>query len=479
MEARPFRILGVQQIAIGALDRGALEQLWVELFGVEKHGEYKSEAENVDESILVLGTPPFSVEIDLMQPIDPTKRPKVHQPALNHIGLWVDSLDAAVSWLKGQGVRFTPGGIRKGAAGHDVCFIHPKGSMEAPNSGVGVLIELVQAPPALVERVASTAGPSARGLYPPLEPFNAGRLTVTDGHDLYYEECGDPRGKPVIFLHGGPGGGCADDHRRFFDPTRYRIVLVDQRGSGRSTPHAGLESNTTWDLVEDTERLRRHLGVERWMVFGGSWGSTLALAYAQTHPTRVTELVLRGIFMARPKELRWFYQEGASHLYPDQFAAFLDHIPEDERHDLLNAYHRRLTAECEQTQRDAARRWAAWEISTSTLRGPRGGPPEESISREDDLFAAALARIECHYFVNGGFFQPRDQLLNNIDVIRDIPGVIVQGRHDVVCPLETAYELACAWPEADFQIIEDAGHSALEPGIISALVKATDHFAEG
>ena len=476
MEARPFRILGVQQVAIGALDRAALEHLWVELFGVTKRGEYTSESENVDESILVLGEPPCCVEIDLMQPLDPTKRPKVHQPALNHIGLWVDSLEAAVRWLQARQVRFTPGGIRKGAAGHDVCFVHPKGSDDAPNSGVGVLIELVQAPPALLDRSPPPSTQPPRGLYPALEPYVTGRLAVTDGHDLYYEECGDPNGKPVVFLHGGPGGGCADDHRRFFDPARYRIVLVDQRGSGRSTPHACLESNTTWDLVEDIERLRLHLGVDRWMVFGGSWGSTLALAYAQTHPSRVTELVLRGIFMARPRELHWFYQEGASQLYPDQFAPYVAHIPDDERHDLLSAYHRRLTADDEDTQREAARQWAGWELTTSTLRGPRGAPPGDSISEEDDLFAAALARIECHYFMNGAFFEPRDQLLRNIDAIRHIPGVIVQGRHDVVCPLQTAYELSRAWPEAEFQIIEDAGHSALEPGIISALVNATDRF---
>ncbi len=478
MDARPFRILGLQQVAIGALQRDALEHLWIDLFGVMKHGEYRSESENVDESILVLGEPPFSVEIDLMQPIDPDARPKVHQPALNHLGLWVDSLHAAVTWLQENGVRFTPGGIRKGAAGHDVCFIHPKGSAEAPQGGVGVLIELVQAPAALLDPAATSADAAPRGLYPPLEPFNTGRLAVTDGPELYYEECGAPGGKPVIFLHGGPGGGCADDHRRFFDPARYRIVLVDQRGSGRSTPHACLESNTTWDLVEDIELLRLHLRVDRWMVFGGSWGSTLALAYAQAHPSRVTELVLRGIFMARHRELQWFYQEGASQLYPDQWAPYLEHIPANERHDLLSAYHRRLTAEDQSIQREAARRWARWELSTSTLRGPRGTPPAESISDEDDLFAAALARIECHYFMHGAFFEPRDQLLQNIDRIRHIPGVIVQGRHDAVCPLQTAYELSCAWPEADFQIIEDAGHSALEPGIIHALVRATDRFVE-
>ncbi|MGB1699480.1 MAG: prolyl aminopeptidase, partial [Nannocystaceae bacterium] len=281
-----------------------------------------------------------------------------------------------------------------------------------------------------------------------------------------------------VFLHGGPGGGCADDHRRFFDPTRYRIVLFDQRGAGRSTPHACLESNTTWDLVDDIERLRTHLGIERWMVFGGSWGSTLALAYAQSHPDRVSELVLRGIFMARPSELHWFYQDGASQLYPDQFAPYAQHIPESERHELLLAYHRRLTSDDETTRRDAARQWAGWELSTSTMCGPRGAPSGSVISEEDDLFAAALARIECHYFLHGAFFEPRDQLLANIDNIRHIPGVIVQGRHDVVCPSRTAHELACAWPEADFHIIEDAGHSALEPGIVDALVRATDRFSE-
>ena len=477
MSARPFRILGLQQVAIGGPRRAVLEALWVELLGVPPCGEYTSAAENVDESILRLGVAPHEVEIDLMQPVDPEARPRVHQPPLNHLGLWVDDLAAAARWLEQQGVRFTPGGIRKGAAGHDVCFIHPKGNDAAPRGGEGVLIELVQAPAEVIAAHGPSAPSSRRALYPAVEPYATGRLPVSDGHVLHYEICGNPEGKPVVFLHGGPGGGCVPDHRRFFDPDRYRVILFDQRGAGQSTPHAGLDANTTDHLIADIEALREAVGVDRWMVFGGSWGSTLALAYAQAHPASVTELVLRGIFMGRPEELRWFYQEGASALYPDRYAHYRDFIPASERGDLLAAYHRRLTGEDEALRLEAARRWSDWEFTTSTLTGGRATPEKGPRTAEEDHLALAIARIEAHYFVHGNFLEPRDRLLRDVDIIREIPAVIVHGRHDVICPIQTAQALADAWPEATLEIIEDAGHSAMEPGIIDALVRATDRFA--
>ncbi|SDT94245.1 prolyl aminopeptidase [Stappia sp. ES.058] len=310
-------------------------------------------------------------------------------------------------------------------------------------------------------------------LFPPLEPYASGLLPVSDLHSIHYEECGNPDGVPVVMLHGGPGGGAGEIMRRFHDPEIYRIVLFDQRGCGRSTPHAELRENTTWDLVGDIEGLRSHLGIERWQVFGGSWGSTLSLAYAQTHPERVTSLVLRGIFLLRRAELLWFYQEGASWLYPDLFASYRDLIPEDEQNDLIAAYHRRLTGTDEAAQLEAARRWARWEGSTlSVLRNPQR---EEAFS--DPHYALAFARIEAHYFANGGFFTHDDQLLRDIGKIRDIPGVIVHGRHDVVTPMKNAIDLAGAWPQADLRIVEDAGHAASEPGIVSELVAATRRFA--
>lgn len=309
-------------------------------------------------------------------------------------------------------------------------------------------------------------------LYDPIEPFEVGRLQVSPVHSLYYEQCGNPKGQPVVFLHGGPGGGVVPDYRRYFDPATYRIVLFDQRGSGQSTPHANLEDNTTWHLVADIEQLREHLEIESWMVFGGSWGSTLALAYAQTHPARVRSLVLRGIFLCRPKEIRWFYQEGASAIFPDVWEQYLNVIPEDERGDLMGAYHRRLTGDDETAKLEAARAWSVWEGSTSKLF-----PDPALISHFDDAeFAIAFARIECHFFMNNAFFETDNYLLENIGKIRHIPAVIVQGRYDVVCPMMSAWELHRAWPEADFQVIPDAGHSATEPGIISALVDATDRF---
>jgi proline iminopeptidase len=310
-------------------------------------------------------------------------------------------------------------------------------------------------------------------LYPAIEPRRTGVLEVDGGHRLHWEECGHASGKPVVFLHGGPGGGTSAKHRQFFDPRRYRIVLFDQRGCGRSTPHAGLEANTTWDLVADIERLREHLGIERWQVFGGSWGSTLALAYAQRHPERVTELVLRGIFLLRRREIDWFYQYGASAIYPDAWERYLQHIPTAERGDLVAAYHRRLTSPDPTVRLEAARCWSGWEGATSKLV-----PDSDLIGHmEEDDVALAMARIECHYFVNRGWFETDDQLLRDVPRIRHIPAVIVQGRYDVVCPLDSAWALHRAWPEADFVITPDSGHSAFENANSRALVAATDRFA--
>ncbi|MGB4858534.1 MAG: prolyl aminopeptidase [Dokdonella sp.] len=312
-----------------------------------------------------------------------------------------------------------------------------------------------------------------RTLYPEIEPHDSGMLKVSDLHTLYYEECGNPDGKPVVFLHGGPGAGCNAKARRFFDPDRYRIILFDQRGCGRSTPHAELVDNTTWHLVADIEQLRAHLSIDRWQVFGGSWGSTLALAYAQSHPERVTELVLRGIFMLRRAELEWFYQKGADAIFPDVWENYLAAIPVAEQGDLMSAYHRRLTGDDKQARLKAAQAWSVWEGSTSFLF-----QDNTYISgTAQDEFALAFARIECHYFVNGGFFQHDDQLLRDVDRIRDIPAVIVQGRYDVVCPARSAWDLHRAWPEAELTIVPDAGHSALERGITHKLIEATDRFA--
>jgi len=309
--------------------------------------------------------------------------------------------------------------------------------------------------------------------YPEIEPRVTGRLRVSDLHELSWEESGDPAGRPVVFLHGGPGGGTNPTQRRFFHPERYRIVLFDQRGCGRSTPQAELRENTTWDLVADIERLRTHLGIERWQVFGGSWGSTLALAYAERHPERVTELVLRGIFLLRRRELEWFYQYGASEIFPDAWEPYLAHIPESERHDMMAAYHRRLTADDAATRMRAARCWSGWEDATSHLHPI---VPAAAAVGDDDR-ALQMARIECHYFVNRGFLDTEDQLLRDIDRIRHIPATIVQGRYDVVCPIDSAWALHRAWPEADLVISPDSGHSALEPGNSRALVAATDRYA--
>lgn len=309
-------------------------------------------------------------------------------------------------------------------------------------------------------------------LYPEIEARQHFRFPVDSGHELYVEECGNPEGLPVVFLHGGPGSGCEPYHRRFFDPERYRIVLFDQRGSGRSTPHASLEQNTTQALIADIEAIRVRLGIEAWVVFGGSWGSTLGLAYAQAHPERVLGLVLRGIFLCRDEDIHWFYQAGASRLFPDLWEAFLEPIPEAERDDLLHAYHRRLVGDDEVARMAAAKAWSLWEGRTATLTES----PAVVDHFADPFVALSLARIECHYFVHHAFLEP-NQLLRDAARLRNIPGVIVHGRYDVICPIDQAWALHRAWPEAELRIIDTAGHSASEPGISQALVEATDAMA--
>jgi proline iminopeptidase len=321
-----------------------------------------------------------------------------------------------------------------------------------------------------------TVAPKLRTLYPAIKPRVTGFLKVSDLHQVYYEESGNPKGKPAVFLHGGPGGGTDPKMRRFFDPRRYRIVLFDQRGCGKSLPHASLFENTTWDLVADIEKLRTHLGIDRWLVFGGSWGSTLALAYSQTHPERVTEIVLRGIFLVRRWELEWFYQnpDGAAALYPDLWQEYVEAIPPAERGDMMAAFYRRLVSDDAAELDRAAKAWSVWEAATSFLRLN----PDYIERAREDKFAASLARIEAHYFVNGGFLRSENQLLEDVDKIRKIPAVIVQGRYDIVCPMKSAWDLHRAWPEADLRIAPDSGHSAFERGITSELVMATDRFAK-
>lgn len=311
-----------------------------------------------------------------------------------------------------------------------------------------------------------------RGYYPPIEPYRTGRLRVSDVHELYFEESGNPHGRPVVFLHGGPGFGTEPNHRRFFDPAAYRIVLFDQRGCGKSTPHASLVENTTWHLVEDIESLRAHLGIEKWHVFGGSWGCTLALAYAETHPGRVSALVLRGIFLVRKQEIDWFYQRGTGALFPDAWEKYVEPIPPEERSDLVAAFYRRLTGDDADARLRAAKAWSLWEGSTSCLL-PNPHLVEKTAG---DEFAVAFARIECHYFVHRAWLDPPRDLLGNVTKIRHIPGAIVQGRYDVVCPMESAWLLHCAWPEAAFHVSPDAGHAASEPANLHALVEATDRL---
>ncbi|MEQ8755536.1 MAG: prolyl aminopeptidase [Coleofasciculus sp. G1-WW12-02] len=312
-----------------------------------------------------------------------------------------------------------------------------------------------------------------RELYPPIEPYNQGMLQVSNLHRISYEESGNPEGKPVLVLHGGPGGGSQPFYRQYFNPNQWRIVLFDQRGSGKSTPHAQLQENTTWDLVSDIEKLRLHLGIEKWVVFGGSWGSTLSLAYSQTHPEPCQGLILRGIFMLRQKELRWFYQQGASYIFPDAWEHYIKPIPEAERDDFISAYYQRLTSPDPHIRQAAAKAWSIWEASTSKLIQD----PDLMQRFGESNFAEAFARIECHYFINKGFFESEDQLLRNIDRIRHIPGVIVQGRYDVVCPMISAWELHQVWSEAEFIVVPDSGHAITEPGIRRALIEATDKFA--
>jgi proline iminopeptidase len=325
------------------------------------------------------------------------------------------------------------------------------------------------------KREAVPQAEDLRTLYPPIKPNLTGYLRVSDLHEIYYEESGNSDGKPAVFVHGGPGGGTDAKMRSFFDPKRYRIILFDQRGCGKSRPNASLVDNTTWHLVEDMEKLREHLGIEEWLVFGGSWGSTLALAYAETHPQRVTELVLRGIFLLRRWEIEWFYQNpaGAGALFPDLWERYVAPIPEDERSNMVSAYYKRLTSDDPQMLGQAAQAWSVWEGATSYLRLN----PDYVAKFGEDIYAATFARIECHYFINKGFFKTDAQLLEDVHRIRHIPAVIVQGRYDVICPMKSAWDLHRAWPEADLRVVPDAGHSAFEAGNIHELVSATDRFA--
>jgi proline iminopeptidase len=319
----------------------------------------------------------------------------------------------------------------------------------------------------------SSGSASRRGLYPEIDAYDCGWMPVGSGHDVYWEVCGNPRGKPAVVLHGGPGGAINPTMRRFFDPKRWKVALFDQRGCGRSRPNASLEDNTTWSLIADIERLRVQMGVERWTVFGGSWGSTLALAYAITHPERVEALVLRGIFLLTQRELNWFYQDGASMLFPDAWERFLAPIPEAERGDLMSAYHKRLVGTDRRAQLEAAQAWSQWEGDTISIRGPEARPPKFNEAE----FAVAFARIECHFFHNRGFFEEDGWILKSAHKLAGIPGWIAQGRFDVVTPLEGAWKLKKAWPDVKLDIIWDAGHASTEPGVIDALVQATDAAA--
>lgn len=309
-------------------------------------------------------------------------------------------------------------------------------------------------------------------VFPEIEPFNTFRLKVSNIHELHIEECGNPKGQPVLFLHGGPGAGISTKHRRYFDPKHYRIILFDQRGAGKSTPHAELKENTTWDLVADIEKIREHLEIQKWLVFGGSWGSTLALAYAETHPKSVTGLVLRGIFLCRKDEINWFYQAGAHQVFTDFWEKYEEVIPESERHDMLSAYYKKLTSKDEFERLKAAKAWSTWEGSTIKLI-----PDQQAMATfGGDHMAVSLARIEAHYFINGCWWRTDNQLIEDVHKIRHIPSVIVQGRYDMVCPFKSAWDLHKAWPEARFEVVPTAGHAVDEPGIVDALIRATESF---
>lgn len=311
-----------------------------------------------------------------------------------------------------------------------------------------------------------------RTLYPEIEPFETGTLDVGDGHRIYWERVGTKGAKPAVFLHGGPGGTISPNHRRLFDPKLYDVILFDQRGCGKSTPNASLEANTTWHLVADIEQLREMAGFDKWLVFGGSWGSTLALAYAETHPERVSELVVRGIYTLTRAELEWYYQFGVSEMFPDKWERFLAPIPEVERGDLMAAYRKRLVGKDRQKQIEAAKAWSIWEGETITLLPE----PATSDPFAQDDYALAFARIENHYFVHAGWLE-EGQLLRDAHKLKDIPGAIIHGRYDMPCPAKYAWQLHKAWPRADFHLVEGAGHAYSEPGILDSLIRATDKFA--
>lgn len=309
-----------------------------------------------------------------------------------------------------------------------------------------------------------------KNLYPEINTYNSGFLKVDKTHTIYYEECGSPKGQPILFIHGGPGGGVNPDCRRFFNPDKFRIILFDQRGSGKSTPHAELKDNTTWHLVSDIEKLRQHLSINQWHLFGGSWGSTLSLIYAIEHPEHVLSMTLRGLFLCRPEELKWFYQFGAHHIFPDQWEAYQEHIPQQEQSDFISAYYKRLTSKDEQVRLEAAKRWSTWEGATSKLVQD----PSLLGSYSADEFALAFARIECHYFINKIFVKDPNYILNNIDKIKHIPTSLVHGRYDVVCPVKNAWEMHKLWPEMKLYIEPNSGHSAFEKNIAAKLIELTD-----
>ncbi|MDB4125824.1 prolyl aminopeptidase [Candidatus Marinimicrobia bacterium] len=310
--------------------------------------------------------------------------------------------------------------------------------------------------------------------FPPIDAYNNFQLKVSDLHTINVEESGNKEGKPVIFLHGGPGGGIEPIYRQYFNPEKWRIIIFDQRGCGKSTPSSELKHNTTWDLVADIEKIREYLGIKKWTVFGGSWGSTLSLSYAVTHPDKCSELILRGIFLLREKELKWFYQDGASYIYPDAWEKYITPIPEDKRHNMMEAYYNILTGDDKEKRYEAAKAWSIWEASTSKLIQN----PKSLHHFEDEEVADIFARIECHYFINKGFFEYDGWLLDQIDKVRHIPCVIIQGRYDVVCPMITAWDLHKKWPEANFHIVSDSGHSMLEEGIRNKLIDCTNKFVE-